>query len=91
MQNVNTVNTAAKAAEMSMMNEPRLLAAALARIKVPVLLAEDDFSRICWTGAELLRYRPGARRGWTCRKITARQLAKVAPALRVLEVLQEIN
>ncbi len=74
---------------MSIEDEATALEAALQRVGKDVILVNDGDFTISWSNGRLLRHRPWAGRSWTCRKITSRQLIKIAPYKRLLQVLQE--
>lgn len=63
---------------------------ALLKVNKNVVLVQDRDTRVCWINGQLKRHTPGARRNWTCRKITPMQLVKLAPAKRIFETLEEI-
>jgi len=73
---------------MSADEEAKVVELAMQRVKGQVLLVEGDCFKIWLRGGQLYRHRPGAIRGWTCRKLNARQLVKIAPSRRILEILQ---
>lgn len=69
--------------------EIRAVELAMQKAKGQVLLVEDGYSKIWLQNGQLYRQRPQAGRSWICRKITAAQLVRIAPARRVLQVLSE--
>lgn len=71
------------------MDEIRSVEAAMQKVKGQVLLVEDKHSKIWLQNGQLYRQRPQAGRSWICRKITAAQLVRIAPARRLLEILRE--
>lgn len=71
------------------MDEIRSVEAAMQKVKGQVLLMEDSHSKIWLQNGQLYRQRPQAGRSWICRKITAAQLVRIAPARRLLEILRE--
>lgn len=71
------------------MDEIRSVEAAMQKVKGQVLLIEDSHSKIWLQNGQLYRQRPQAGRSWICRKITAAQLVRIAPARRLLEILRE--
>lgn len=74
---------------MSMEEEARAVELAMQRAKGKILLVEDNRSKIWMKDGQIYKYMPGANRRWNCRKLNAKQLVKIAPARRILEVLQE--
>ncbi len=76
---------------MSSDEEARAVELAMQRVRGKILLVEDDRSKIWLKDGQIFKHMPGANRRWTCRKLNARQLVKIAPARRILEVLQEAN
>jgi len=76
---------------MNIEDEAKVVEAALRRTTKNMVLAQDSDTRICWRNGQLFRHRPKAGRSWTCRRITAMQLVKLAPARRVMEVLGEAS
>lgn len=75
--------------DMNMAGQAQALEEALLRVSRDVVLVQDRDTRVCWHNGQLEMHRGGAGRGWSCRRITAEQLVKMAPAKRVLEVLGE--
>jgi hypothetical protein len=80
---------AALMSEMDIEEEAQAVERALQKVGKNMILVQDKEYRICWHNGQLKRHTPGARRSWTCRKITPMQLVKLAPARRVMEVLGE--
>ena len=76
---------------MNIEDEAQFVERALQRANKDMILVQDSDTRICWRNGQLFRHRPKAGRSWTCRKITSLQLVKLAPARRVMEILQEVN
>ena len=76
---------------MNIEDEAQFVERALQRANKDMILVQDSDTRICWRNGQLFRHRPKAGRSWTCRKITPLQLVKLAPARRVMEILQEVN
>jgi len=73
---------------MNIEDEAQFVERALQRVNRNMILVQDSDTRICWRNGQLFRHRPKAGRGWTCRKITSLQLVKLAPAKRIMEVLE---
>lgn len=74
---------------MSIEAQAQAVEMALQRTNRNVVLVQDRDTSVCWRNGQLKMHRPGAGRSWTCRKITARLLVKMAPARRVMEILGE--
>lgn len=74
---------------MNIEDQAQAVERALQRVNKNVVLVQDRDTRVCWYNGQLKRHTPGARRSWTCRKITPMQLVRMAPARRVMEVLGE--
>jgi len=73
---------------MNIEDEAQFVERALQRVNRNMILVQDSDTRICWRNGQLFRHRPKAGRSWTCRKITSLQLVKLAPAKRIMEVLE---
>jgi len=71
------------------MDEIRSVEAAMQQVKGQVLLVEDSHSKVWLQNGQLYRQRPQAGRSWICRKITAAQLVRIAPARKLIQVLSE--
>jgi len=82
-------NAAELMRNMSIEAQAQAVEMALQRVDRNVVLVQDRDTSVCWRNGQLKMHRSGAGRSWTCRKITARLLVKIAPARRVMEVLGE--
>jgi len=74
---------------MNIEDEAQFVEIALQRVNRNVVLVQDRDTRVCWINGQLKRHTPGASPRWNCRKITAMQLVKLAPAKRIFETLEE--
>ena len=77
------------AAGMSLYEQAQAIERALRNAKKDTVLVEDDHCKICLKDGQLLMNQPRAGKGWTCRKITAKRLVMMAPAMKIIEVLKE--
>lgn len=67
---------------MNIEDEAQFVERALQRVNRNVVLVLDRDTRVCWHNGQLLR-----KRASKCRRITAAQLVKIAPARRLIEIL----
>jgi hypothetical protein len=68
---------------MNIEDEAQFVESALQRANRDMVLVQDRDTRICWRNGQLLKYRASK-----CRRITAMQLVRIAPARRIMEILK---